>query len=67
MAILYKTLNVNDACKHIGCGRSTLLRLAKNKQVPSFIVAGKLRFPIDGLDWYINKLATEAMKEVGCI
>lgn len=64
MAILYETYGLSEACKHIGCGRSTLLKLAQQKKIASFTVAGKLRFPVQGLDDYINHLAEKSMKEV---
>lgn len=64
MAILYETVRIDEACKRLGCSRGTILKLAHQNKIPSFMVAGKLRFPVEGLDNYLNHLAEQSMKEV---
>lgn len=64
MPILYETVDYDGACKRLGCSRSTVARLAKEKKIPSFVIAGKRRFPTQGLDDYVNKLVEDSMKTV---
>ncbi len=64
MAILYETYTCEEACKYLGCSRSTLLKLRSQKKIASFLVAGKLRFPVKSIDDYINSLAENSFKEV---
>lgn len=64
MAILYETCGWEEACARLGCSRTHLRKLVRQKKVASFIVAGKQRFPVEGLDNYLNDLIEKSMKEV---
>ena len=55
-----KTMSTTDACRYIGCGKTTLYALVKDKKLKLLKLGGKSLVLTSELDSLIESLAKEA-------
>ena len=60
--LLQETLNYADACAALDCSRSYLQKLKNAGELPYIIHAGKVRFYVEGIDAYCERLKTKAFR-----
>lgn len=58
--LLQETVGYKDACEMMGCSKSYLHALKKAGELPYIVHAGKVRFYIDGIEAYGERLKKQA-------